>query len=169
MADLKVIQLSKKEAIYKWQKLDNLATNGNIPDEKGWYAVQRAHAKLYPAIKPIYERRGEIERQMIKRDNLGRYTQEFNEGYTFEDFEKAVEKIESPTEMIDIEIYQIKLSTLKNATIMNVTRQQVKIPPALITDLQEWIIDDFEESEEKENEDIQEQEQGENIRQFPKK
>lgn len=150
MATLETIQLTKKEAKFKWTRLDNLAANGNIADENAWYAIQRAHAKLYPAVKPMIERRAEIEREMIKRDKTGRFTNELNEGFTFEDFEKAIEAIESPEEIIDIEVYKIRLSTLKNATIVNAMGQHVKIPPALITDLQEWIIDDFEEAKRQE-------------------
>lgn len=150
MATLDTIKLTKKETKYKWVVMDNLATNSNIPDDSGYYALQRAHQKLYPIVKPMIERRSEVDKKMLERDKKnGRFTGNLNEGVTPEEFEKAIEQIESQ-ELIDVEIYKIKLSSLKGATIVNNFGKETRIPPAVITDLQEWIIFDVDENEQTE-------------------
>lgn len=149
---METIKLSKKEAKFKFNQLDKLA-GANIPDENGWYAVQRAHGKLYPIIKPMIKRRGDIEKKMINRDDAGIFTGKLKPEYTFEEYEKAIEGIESEKDEIEIDLYKIKISTLKNATLTNKFGNEVKIPPALITDIEEWIIFDYEfEDEDEESE-----------------
>jgi hypothetical protein len=145
---METIKITKKQAIEKWNILNSLATNSDIPNNDGWYALSRAHAKLKSAVQPILDKRAEVEKEYIKRDKTGRFTNDLKDEYTFDDFEKAIEAIESGDE-IEVEIYKIKLSTLKDATMTNMmTGKTVRIPPSVITNLDFYIIHDYEETKE---------------------
>lgn len=146
---METIKLSKKDAFRKWQRLNSLATNAIIPDSDGWYAMGRAADKLESATKPIVKMRTETEKKWLERDNSGRFTGNLKPGLKFEDYEKEIEDIEAGDD-IEVEIYSIRLSTLKDATMPNMMGIQAKIPPSIIIDLREWIIDDYEENKEKE-------------------
>jgi hypothetical protein len=149
---METIKLSKKEAYRKWIDLNTIATTANIPDDDAWYAMQRAHPKFKEAIMPLVNKRTEIEKEWLERDNTGKFTGKLKQELLFSDYEKAIEDLESGDD-IEIEIYKIKLSTLRTATlprVMNGMEVPVRIPAAMIANLQEWIIDDYEEVKEKE-------------------
>jgi hypothetical protein len=148
---METVKLTRKNAITHWNRLSTLATNCNVPNDSGWYAITRAHEKMNSAIKPLIEIRQKIEKKYLNRDKSGRSIDELRDGITWEEFDAAIEEFEAGDD-IEVEVYKIKISTLKNATMTNMmTGQPVSIPAAILSDIYNvYIIDDFEEAQRKE-------------------
>jgi hypothetical protein len=162
MATLETVSISRPDAIIKWNRLNTLANNCDFKNDSAWYAATRSHELMKSAVKPLLDIRAKLDKKYFKRDEKtgefievmnpsGRKTNELKDEFTIDQLEKEIEDFENG-DPIEVEVYKIKLSSLKTATVTNmITGQPVSIPPAIITDLYDThIIDDFEESMEKE-------------------
>lgn len=128
-------------ALNAWEALTELSKKANVPDFKASYAIARSYEKLSNALQPIFEEKNKIIKKYFELDETGKIKSLLG-GMEKDEFNKEMKEFVDT--QIEIEIYLIKLSSMKDITIANI-EQQISLPPIYLIILKEWIEDDMEE------------------------
>jgi hypothetical protein len=139
-----IIEATNKEVLGAHEALTNLSQNADVPDFSARYAIAQSHEKLKPVVDCISkEDRTLIEKYFNKIEN-GRAT-DLKSGTTQEDFNQEREKFLA--EEIEVEVYLITLSSLRNVTIFitneNEKQERINLPAVYLTTLKKWLVDDL--------------------------
>lgn len=140
-----VIEATNKEVLGAYEALTNLSQNADVPDFSARYAIAQSHEKLKSVVDCISkEDRALIGKYFNKIENDGRAT-DLKSGMIQGDFNQEREKFLA--EVIEVEVYLIVLSSLKDVTIFfsndNEKQEKINLPAVYLTTLKKWLLDDI--------------------------
>jgi hypothetical protein len=136
---MEIISMKNEEALEAWDALSNLSKNADIPSFQGRYAVSRAFDKLKEAVNALFEEKNNILKKYYDLENG--MVKNIKEGMSEEDSSKELQEFFNSE--IKVEVYQIRLSSLRNACVFNQNQEKISMPAIYLSTLKKWIIDDI--------------------------
>jgi len=122
-----------------WEFISTLSKNAEVPSFKGRYAISRAYEKLKASVQPLIDEKNNLLKkyyEILPNGQTGKILEDMKK----EDFEEEFKTFSN--ELIEVDVFQIKLSYLEDVKVYDLKGNQISMPAIYFNVLDDFIVDD---------------------------